>query len=142
MIMIFINNNEINTYHNMKRVMLTESDLHRIIMESVNIILMTENYESVEEDEVSFVDKDFFGDDEEHWYDCKCNDGTAIGRLSFPEEDHNAPDIIKISYPKLSQILRDEQAADEILQYRGLSDLGPDEINFGDIMMKYGKIIG
>ena len=37
---IYIENKELNTYYNMKKVIrLTESDLHRIVKESVNRIL-------------------------------------------------------------------------------------------------------
>lgn len=72
-------------------------------------------------------------------YDVECKDGEAIGTLC----DSNAPiapKTIKMTYPKLADVLADEDMANHVLQYRGLYDLTPSDIHYGDVMMTYGDV--
>ena len=91
------------------------------------------------EESIEFVDEEMLGDNQEHCYDCDCHDGVAIGTLCDGDEG-NAPERIKIVYPKLSTILQDEDAVQHVLEYRGLHDLNASDITYGDIMMAYGEI--
>ena len=86
---------------------------------------------------VLFVDRNIFGDEEEHEYDCLCNDGCAAG-TRVDDNDKRAPSSVVIEYPTLSS-LTDEQK-DYVLKYRGLYDLTHDDITYGDVMLAYGKI--
>lgn len=72
-------------------------------------------------------------------YDMECGDGEAIGTLC----DSNAPIApkrIKMTYPKLADVLADEDMANDVLEYRGLYDLTPSDIHYGDVMMAYGEV--
>ena len=90
------------------------------------------------EDEILFVDEDVFGDKEEHEYNCECHDGVAYcDRCN--RDDVNAPEFIKVTYPKLADILADEDEVDAVRTYRGLD--ASCEIHYGDIMMKHGVIV-
>lgn len=93
----------------------------------------------VQEEGIAFTDKDFFRDDNEHFYNCECHDGyaecTLIHTDGQPEEPHLK---IKVVYPLLADILEDNVKVAAIREWRGLSD--NDEITFGDIMLKYGEI--
>lgn len=90
------------------------------------------------EDEILFVSEEVFGDDKEHEYNCECHDGVAYcDRCN--RDDVNAPEFIKVVYPKLAEILTHEELADEVRAYRGLD--ASCEIHYGDIMMKYGEIV-
>lgn len=91
------------------------------------------------ENEILFVDKWTFGDDHEHSYDCDCCDGVAICTRTDPN-DTTIPMQIKVTYPTLDEILADEDKCDHILKYRGLHDLKPSDIHYGDVMMAYGEI--
>lgn len=92
---------------------------------------------NIHEDGVLFVDEKFFGDKMEHEYDCICKDGIATGtRVNDNNEDE--PLSIIIEYPSLSNLTEEEK--DRILSYRGLYNLGYDGINYGDVMVAYGKI--
>jgi hypothetical protein len=93
---------------------------------------------SIIEEEILFTDKKFFGDKEEHAYDCVCYDGEAICTIS-DEEDENAPKEIIVKYPRKRELTNDQK--DYILEYRGLYDLTRKDIHYGDIMMAYGKIV-
>ena len=90
------------------------------------------------EEEILFYDVDFFGDKEEHEYDCVCQDGIATGKR-FDDEDINAPESITIKYPLLSELSNKQK--DEILEYRGLYDLSYKDIHYGDVMVVFGTIV-
>lgn len=92
----------------------------------------------INEIEVIFQDEKIFGDNEEHYYDVMCYDGYGIGISS---DGFSTPKEIKITYPKLSEILEDKDRTNYILKYRGLHDLNERDIHYGDIMMAFGKII-
>lgn len=75
-------------------------------------------------------------------YDLKCSDGEAIGTLCpFDLFDPDAPRVIKMEYPKLADVLADEDMCEEILEYRGLHDLSPSDIHYGDVMMVFGEVV-
>lgn len=90
------------------------------------------------EDEIFFYDEDFFEDSEEHTYNCECHDGVAYCDLD-DDLDAYAPRHIKVTYPKLAEVLADEDMVAEVKRYRGLD--ASCEIHYGDIMMKYGTIV-
>ena len=71
-------------------------------------------------------------------YDMECYDGYAIGKLV---DDVDAPLTIRMEYPKLEDVLKDLDLCHHILKYRGLYDLAPIDIHFGDIMMYLGEIV-
>ena len=50
-----------------------------------------------------FTDKKFFGDNKEHEYFCRCHDGFA---LCISSVYSNAPDVIKVKYPKLKELTK------------------------------------
>lgn len=87
------------------------------------------------EDSVLFKDKDFFGDNKEHEYFCRCYDGYAICMSSTYS---NVPDVIKVKYPKLKELTNEQK--DHILDYRGLYDLTRKDIHYGDVAVVYGEI--
>jgi len=89
------------------------------------------------EEEVLFTDKSFFKDSKEHCYKCECHNGYAVGT----PVDEDLPKI-KVEYPLRNVIVRSIARSAEVLQYRGLYDLTARDITYGDIMMKYGKIVG
>jgi hypothetical protein len=93
------------------------------------------------EDEIELVDEKFFGDNEEHLYNIQCFDGHATA-YKADEDDEIAPNVVKMVYPTLAEVLADKEKAEEVLDYRGLWDLKPSDIHYGDIMMCYGKIAG
>lgn len=139
--------NRFNENKDMKKklVRLTEGDVRRIVDKSIKRILMESNLTRQDvcmEEEIEFNDPDVFGDNEIHIYDCECYDGHAIGRVSDIDENENSPSEIHIEYPTLDEILSNRDATYEVLRYRGLQDWGPEDITYGDIMMKYGKIVG
>lgn len=92
------------------------------------------------EEEILFTNKKIFGDELEHAYNVKCFDGYAIGTVVDSEET-NIPKTIRLLYPLRSDILSNENKAKYVLQYRGLHDLSPKDITYGDIMVCYGTII-
>ena len=93
--------------------------------------------EVIYEDEILFVNEDVFGDSEEHEYNCECHDGVAYcDRCN--REDVKAPEVIKVTYPKLADILADEEEVAAVRRYRGLD--ASCEIHYGDIMMLHGVI--
>lgn len=93
------------------------------------------------EDDVQVWDEDFFGDSQEHTYNIQCFDGHATA-YKADEDDEIAPNVVEMTYPTLAEVLADEEKAEEVLEYRGLWDLKPSDIHYGDIMMCYGKIAG
>ena len=135
-----------NLNMNKKLIRLTESDLHRIVKESVKRVLKESN-RFIQEEDVLLQDKDIFGDNNEHSYNCRCYDGWAIGVLS-DIEDKNAPKQVRLKYPKLKEVLDDEEMTNYVMTYRGLNDedcaykegFEPFDIHYGDIMMALGKI--
>lgn len=124
---------------NREMIRITEADLHQMVKESVNRIIRESN-DFIQEDDVLIQDEGIFGDSDEHSYDCKCYDGWAIGELSDPE-DENAPVRVRLKYPRIEEVLGNEELADYVMRYRGLNNGGgmPD-IHYGDIMMALGKI--
>ena len=78
-----------------------------------------------------------FGD-KTYEYNVECSDGVAIG--AYYGDDPDAPKRIKMTYPKLADVLADEEMADHVLEYRGLYDLTPSDIHYGDVMMAYGEV--
>lgn len=71
-------------------------------------------------------------------YDMECYDGYAIGTLV---DDVDAPATIRMEYPKLEDILKDDNLCLSILFYRGLGDKTASDIHYGDIMMYLGEIV-
>jgi hypothetical protein len=71
-------------------------------------------------------------------YDMECYDGYAIGKLA---DDVDAPATIRMEYPKLEDVLKDNDLCYHMLKYRGLWDKTADDIHYGDIMMYLGKIV-
>lgn len=92
------------------------------------------------ETDVLIQDKKFFKDDKEHTYDVYCYNGFGIGMLS-DDEDTTAPKRILLTYPKRERIVKSNKLSGEVLEYRGLFDLGAKDITYGDIMMLYGEIV-
>ena len=72
-------------------------------------------------------------------YDLECYDGYATGERICDTE--NAPKNVRLEYPTLEEVLADEQKASYVLEYRGLYDLTPSDIHYGDIMMAYGEVV-
>lgn len=72
-------------------------------------------------------------------YDLKCYDGYATGERICDNEQ--APKVIRMEYPKLAEVLADEEKASYVLEYRGLYDLTPNDIHYGDIMVAYGEVV-
>lgn len=90
-----------------------------------------------DEDYVEEPDTLIMIDGEEISYDMKCYDGYAIGKCNVVDED--IPEIIKMTYPKKSELYEDE--IEEILIYRGLKgSVSPEDITYGDIMMAMGEL--
>ena len=77
-------------------------------------------------------------DSNEVVYDMECYDGYAIGKLA---DDVDAPATIRMEYPKLEDVLKDNDLCYHMLKYRGLWDKTADDIHYGDIMMYLGKIV-
>lgn len=71
-------------------------------------------------------------------YDMECYDGYAIGKLV---DDVDAPATIRMEYPKLADVLKDDNLCLSILFYRGLGDKTASDIHYGDIMMYLGEIV-
>lgn len=94
------------------------------------------------EDEILFTNKKIFKNNEEYSYTCKCYDGVAICTPT-PNDDEedgiNLPMIIA-TYPKRKDVLLDSELCRSILDYRGLYDVRKNQITFGDIMLKMGKL--
>lgn len=98
---------------------------------------MNENKPVLETD-VYFHDVQFFGDDEEHYYDVECHDGYAMAKKC--NDDDSGPAELMVTYPKREAIINDEAKVDALLDYRGLTGLSANDITFGDIMLFYGKL--
>lgn len=96
---------------------------------------MNKNY--IEETDVLFSSKEVFGDHKEHCYNVRCYNGYAIGFSA----DGSTPQEVVLRYPKLENILTDENSINHVLEYRGLHDLSASDIHYGDIMITYGEIL-
>ena len=92
------------------------------------------------EEEIFFTDKKIFKDDYEHPYNVKCFDGYGIGTAVECEDNISAPKTIRILYPLRGDIISNDKKAEYVLTYRGLYDLSPKDITYGDIMIAYGTI--
>ena len=88
------------------------------------------------EDEILFTNKKIFKDSDEHCYTCKCYDGVAV---CTPTDEDESPMIVA-TYPKKEEVLEDKKLCREILDYRGLYDMRPSQITYGDIMLRLGKL--
>ena len=68
----------------------------------------------------------------------------AIAMTEWPrksdDDDVSAPAVVILEYPKLKDVLKDKKKVKYVLEYRGLYDLSPKDIHFGDVMMAYGSI--
>ena len=93
------------------------------------------------EDDILFTNKKIFKNNEEYSYTCKCYDGVAIctPTPNDDEDEINLPMIIA-TYPKRKDVLLDSELCRSILDYRGLYDVRKNQITFGDIMLKMGKL--
>lgn len=100
---------------------------------------MGKRQKPVIEEDILLCDKGIFGDDMEHSYNIECFDGHAIATLS-DDPSENVPAMLTLTYPLRKDIIADDSKAQEVLTYRGLYDLTPKDITFGDIMVKYGTI--
>jgi len=75
-------------------------------------------------------------------YRMVCYDGYAEGTLIDDDAEFpNAPKTIRMEYPKLEDVLKDDDLCYHILKYRGLYDLNEQNIHYGDIMMYLGEIV-
>ena len=71
-----------------------------------------------------------------------CYDGYAEGTLIDDDAEFpNAPKTIRMEYPTLEGVLKDNELCHRILKYRGLYDLNVQDIHYGDIMMYIGEIV-
>lgn len=91
-------------------------------------------------EEVYFNDEKIFGDNEKHYYDAECFDGYAIATKRNDYEDDKAPAKLKLTYPKREEVIKNEELANEVLDYRGLDDRTIEEMSFGDIMLYLGEL--
>lgn len=91
-------------------------------------------------DDILVYDAMFFGDTNEHNYDFECYDGIAYGTLS-DDEDETAPKNITMIYPKLAEVMNDDDMQNYILKYNGLYDLTANDILYEDILLAYGVIV-
>jgi hypothetical protein len=82
--------------------------------------------------------EDLFGDSE-RLFDIKCYDGYAIATISSDEDIRNIEQV-QIEYYTLAEVLSNAILSELVLKYNGLCDLSPKDINYGDIMMAYGRI--
>lgn len=88
---------------------------------------------------VYLYDEDLFADRVEHLFDVKCYDGYAIA-TRCEDEDNTNIEQVRLEYYTLAEVLSNEILSEQVLQYNGLYDLSPSDINYGDIMMAYGII--
>ena len=88
-------------------------------------------------EEALFFNEDVFGDEKEHAYDVVCYDGYAIATA----KGEGVPVKLEVTYPLLEDVLSNEEQSEYVLNYRGLFDLKPRDIHYGDIMFALGKII-
>lgn len=88
---------------------------------------------------VLLYDEELFGDSDEHLFDIKCYDGYAIATISS-DEDIRDIEQVRLEYYTLAEVLSNDILSAQVLRYNGLYDLSPKDINYGDIMMAYGKI--
>lgn len=73
-------------------------------------------------------------------YRMVCYNGYAIGEL-LDKENYMCADTIRMEYPTLEEVLKDNELCHRILQYRGLWDKNLNDIHYGDIMMFMGDIV-
>lgn len=72
-------------------------------------------------------------------YDVECKDGEAIATIC---DDclGEAPRKVRLQYPTLDEVLADPEKSEYVLKYRGLHDLTPSDIHYGDIMLAFGDV--
>lgn len=85
---------------------------------------------------IALIDKKVFGDNKEHYYTIRCFDGYAIAKRE--SNSANEPRELKLVYPTLENVLNDKKKCIEVINYRDESN---GDINVGDIMLCYGKIL-
>ena len=90
------------------------------------------------EKNIFFVNNDIFDDDYEHYFNVECYNGYAIA-TNTDDTDVNAPYKLKLTYPKLEDVLNDENLCKDILIYRGLYDKDKSNIHYGDIMLYFSS---
>jgi hypothetical protein len=91
-------------------------------------------------EDIYLYDEDTFADNDEHLFDVECYDGYAIA-TRCEDEDNTNIEQVRLEYYTLAEVLSNEILSEQVLQYNGLYDLSPSDINYGDIMMAYGRII-
>ena len=69
--------------------------------------------------------------------DVFCCNGYAIA-VEQSEVDRNM--CYFLTYPILEDVLADQDMTNEVLTYCGLYDLQASDLNYGDIMLTYGKV--
>ena len=90
------------------------------------------------ENNIFFVNKDIFQDDYEHYYSVECYNGYGIA-TNADDTDVNAPHKLKLIYPKLEDVLSDDNLCKDILIYRGLYDKDKSILHYGDIMLYFSS---
>lgn len=94
------------------------------------------------EEEIFFTNSKIFKDTLEHAYNVKCFDGYAIATaIEDFEGNENVPKTLRLVYPLRGDIVNDDKKAQKVLSYRGLYDLSPKDITYGDIMICLGNIV-
>lgn len=85
---------------------------------------------------IALVDNKIFGDNNEHYYTIRCFDGYAVAKREL--NGANEPRELKLVYPTLENVLNDRKKSLEVINYRNSPN---GDINVGDIMLCYGKIL-
>ena len=84
-----------------------------------------------------------FDDNKSGMYYVDCYDGYGEATLDKEnwDNDEGVPETVKMKYPTKAEVLADEDLSEQVLEYRGLYDLGANDIHYGDIMMCLGEIV-
>lgn len=88
---------------------------------------------------IYLYDEEIFGGYAEYIFNVKCYDGYAIATRCGDEDNTNIEQV-RLEYYTLAEVLANEILSNHVLRYNGLYDLSPSDINYGDIMMAYGRI--
>ena len=73
-------------------------------------------------------------------YECACYDGIAFCTLEDCDECNDSSKTLVVRYLTKKEVLADKDLARDILDYRGLYDLGIKNLCFGDIMLYIGRV--
>jgi len=70
-----------------------------------------------------------------HTYYWECYDGVAFGFKREP--DDNGPEYLKMTYPKLAEVLSDEEMKKNVLNvhYENYDDMDEDKVDYADVMI-------